>query len=174
MGTAVLLVDLYQRGSNNLVCPYRRLDDRTGLFDDVRKLMDCASKNGWPVVVTSYRRWGRHLTEVEGHQNFEAALKIKKRNQDPFSNPQLDIFLKDQNIEALAIGGYSLYECVAITARSAKEKGYFTVTTPTILFIDTLQQVDLEAMEKVEDHFARIFRSIDDLAQELTQEKVLS
>lgn len=163
--TAVILIDLYDKNRNSLVCPLAG-NDKDGLFDDITRLLDYSEQNAWPVVITKYESmFSRTLREIRLHHAFDSAVKIDKPEVDAFEGTDLGGFLSSHGIRFLIIGGYSLPECISATARTALEKGYGTMTAQTILFVDALQIADLSWVEQ-DFGFSKTFKNVDDLVQQ--------
>ncbi|MGN9812847.1 cysteine hydrolase family protein [Micromonospora sp. BQ11] len=129
--------------------------DRIGTFANIRRLLTGARAQGFPIFFapmsytqSDYTTW-KHLSgihrEMYDNRMFEAGswgaqfhpelspqanevVIAPHKNIDVLANTDLDVQLRQHNVEYLAIGGMIGTMCVESTARSAMERGYHVTT----------------------------------------------
>lgn len=129
--------------------------DRIGTFANIKRLLAGVRAQGCPVFFapmsyteSDYTTW-KHLSgihrEMYDDRMFEAGswgaefhpelsphpnevVISPHKNIDVMANTDLDVQLRQHNVEYLAIGGMIGTMCVESTARSAMERGYHVTT----------------------------------------------
>lgn len=129
--------------------------DRIGTFANLKRLLAGVRAHGLPVFFSpmaytesDYTTW-KHLSgihrEMYDNRMFEAGswgaefhpelspqpdevVIAPHKNIDVMANTDLDVQLRQHNVEYLAIGGMIGTMCVESTARSAMERGYHVTT----------------------------------------------
>ena len=66
--------------------------------------------------------WGSDFYEIQPEEN---DVTIVKHRYDAFTNPELEKWLKENNIDTLVLTGFSSDVCVDSTARSGFMKGFY-------------------------------------------------
>ncbi|MEH0934508.1 cysteine hydrolase family protein [Micromonospora psammae] len=154
----LLLIDtvneLFAEGGKGYL-EFKEEFDRIGTFANIKRLLTGARAQEFPVFFapmsyteSDYTTW-KHLSgihqEMYDNRMFEAGswgaqfhpelspepnevVISPHKNIDVMANTDLDVQLRQHNVEYLAIGGMIGTMCVESTARSAMERGYHVTT----------------------------------------------
>ncbi|MCT4657347.1 MAG: cysteine hydrolase [Cohaesibacter sp.] len=117
-------------------------------------------KAGWNSFKAKLFEKGAGISTSEGlgrdeALTFEADFHLIKHERDAFSNPELEIWLKDQQIGHLYITGQEAVWCVATTARSALARGY-DVTLLEEAILNRFPEKWSEIKDKLKEDGARV------------------
>ena len=168
--TAVLSIDVQQSFPAR---PYWREDDVPAFRENITRLIDGATRRGWPVV---------RILHEEGEGPFAAAsglvkpldwmpqthaVEFVKHVHNAFTDTGLDRWLRTRGIRKLIVAGIRTEQCCETTTRVASDLGYEVdfVSDATLTFPMTdprsgRQFSAAEIRERTElvlrDRFARI------------------
>ncbi|MEV0614372.1 isochorismatase family protein [Nonomuraea sp. NPDC050404] len=129
---ALLVIDAQKEYSSSGTLPVERFDQAIG---NIRRLLETARSSDVATVVHI-----RHISKVPGDQSFDAGspgidfidsvrpasdeLVLTKHYIGSFSNPDLDRFLRAQQVDRMVICGFTSFICCDTTSREAVQLGY--------------------------------------------------
>lgn len=129
---ALLVIDAQKEYSRSGSLPVERFDQAIG---NISRLLETARSSDVATVVHI-----RHISKVPGDQSFDAGspgidfvdavrpepheLVLTKHYIGSFSNPDLDRFLRGQQVDRIVICGFTSFICCDTTSREAVQLGY--------------------------------------------------
>lgn len=139
---ALLVIDIQEDYTGTTAKPPFPYKDSGRLITTVNKLIEEASRKD--ILILYIRQefdgfWGKAVSKLVGHgtaikgkpgTEFDKRINIVSRHSftkpmpDAFTNPELEVFLKEHEVKELYLVGLDAAGCVYFTAKGALKRGY--------------------------------------------------
>jgi len=143
--TAVLSIDVQQSFPAR---PYWREDDVPAFRENITRLIDGATRRGWPVV---------RILHEDGEGSFAAssglikpldwmpqahAVEFVKHVHNAFTDTGLDRWLRTRGIRKLVVAGIRTEQCCETTTRHASDEGFEVDFVPEATLTFDMRHLD--------------------------------
>jgi nicotinamidase/pyrazinamidase len=157
---ALLVIDIQEDYTGRTARPPFPYKDSERLIANVNGIIAKTSKKNIVVIYIRHEfgglfwetfskifYWGTDIkgtpgTEIDKRINIISEYCFKKPMPNAFSNPELDVFLKEHHIHKLYLVGLDAQRCVQSTAKGALRRGYDVTIIKDAIILKTEKKWD--------------------------------
>jgi nicotinamidase-related amidase len=167
--TALLVIDIQEGTTGEYSEDKSYKEQSSTLINNVNEVITTMHESGFPVVYIRqqtenwFLNWADGYVLAEGYPGVAIDSRVKiismnhfpKRIMDAFSNPLLDEFLKELQVERLVITGLDIGACAKKTSLAALNRGYEVVIVNEAV-ISTSEKKKQEQLEELRSAGANV------------------